>query len=239
MSEPINIPGRRQSQSYRNSGSIISPNQTQDFNIYKIIKKYKDDNEDNIYNMSNFFQQLSTDNYTLTVNKDKFHALKQFITIGDREYNYNINFNINRNWLSLYTDFILINAETVDRVAIICNNQIIYQKDFDYTNETKGFFLSRPNVLPLLTMPLLNFKMSIFIYSQSAKTRLLYSEIKIKPEKHELQSIICLLNKWYIVIDGKKIFFYPEHTNCICIDNVWEILNNIPEVKLLNYSCSI
>lgn len=218
VSTPINIPAVK-----KRTGSVPELNHNnyhkqvhKDYiKLYKSLKNYKLENPKKSHNIATFFRGLDSDSYTLNIKKEKF----QPTSVDD--YNYKIVFNLNKNWLSLYTDFILLDALTTDKILVECNGKHIYKESPVYMGENYGFLLSRPNLLPLISLPILKFELIIYIKSKNPNPKLLYTEIKPSPD---IQAIFCLIKDWHIVVNSNTIFFGDEYET---VNNIWDVLKSI------------
>ena len=136
--------------------------------------------------------------------------------------------------LSLFTDFVIVGAGTgtVNKIRVVLNDRIVYDEAKKYNTETVGFFLTRPNVLPVLTLPLLSFKLTILVAVAGApqKTpKLLYNEIKVKSD---MNLAMNMLKNWYLDDNVSKLFFKTYDDDHQLVDDTWDFLaRQIPELK--------
>lgn len=230
MSQPINIPGRRNSTTHRaNSfGKSESPyfntippdNNYTNIELFKALKTTVKPNH--VFNLTNFFKALDTKQYVSTIKHGTFTPIQ------GSEYTHKIDFQYNRNFLSLFTDFILSVPGKVNRVTVMLNNSIVYDETHEMNVDTFGFFLSRPNVLPMMCQNILSFGLTILV-SASQCPKLIYTEIKTKPD---VTLILNILNRWYLK-DGENVLFFGASDTFEMIDDTWEWLYNIPKVESL------
>jgi len=233
MSQPINIPGRRRSITNRASsfGKSESPYfntipPTENYTNIELFKTLKTTVKPaQVFNLTNFFKGLNANQYVSTVKRDSFIPIQN---PGGGEYTHKIDFQYNRNFLSLYTDFILSIPGKVNRITVLLNDCTVYDETHEITVETFGFFLSRPNVLPMVCQNLLKFKLTIWVWATQAP-KLIYTEIKTKPD---ITLILNILQQWYIK-DGENTLCFYDVDDPEIVDNTWEWLCNIPLINSL------
>lgn len=235
--QPIDIPARARSSSAGASSQTFGKSESPYFNVspssttmnielYNALKTARVPGH--IYNITNFFQRLSSNQYVLHVKNDRFHEFKQ--KIFGEYYTHKLDFHYNRNMLSLYTDFILSGIKNDTRIMVVMNGNVVYNHHTS-GEDIHSFFLTRPNVLPLITAPVLSFTLTIYLNTTAEKPKLIYSEIKTKPN---INLVLNLLERWYLT-DGKETLFItpPGHEDTTLVPDTWQYLLTIPIIDSL------
>jgi len=198
--------------------------------LWQAIKECQKEHPNNIYNLTNFFQGLKASEYVVTSKKDRFVAISAGMP-NPHQFTHKLDFHLNRNMLSSFTDFTLMNGGTTTHIQAVLNDTIVYDDKDKYKVEAVNFFISRPNLLPIVALPIISFKLTIYIKSTGITPKLMFNEIKMLPD---INMVLNLLEHWYL-IDGnnKRLYFGQPEDEFQVVENTWGFLCSFSNIKTL------